>query len=486
MDEAQSRATLTFWRNAAIISAPTTEPAKAIKTRDMEEVEDLADDAPPTHSDDTTHLGQTEKFQQIGPDASRCVLSAFVSKNPFAARKACIFLDAHVNVADFAKAVLALDGPYYYIGFCENAQHLEWVQHRFTAYATQKVSSGNLHIPDFTVPPEKLPDDLLQPEPPKPDLNALVWSDYKVDALGTECLKLPDMYLTRYHDHPLFGEQFRTWYNDAVRDHSLDAKADSGSSADNASPTKRARVEVKKETTNAKEELVQFVPNADLPTTLIHNVDLAKKGTSVKLRIAAGPIIHISNEGPEKADFQPGQLIAGFFKGKWSTVGKKKSGTGEPKGEEAIPDASVQFRLVDGSDVVLYNGKLSTVAALISERLKTSPEEAAVRYHTMLDAPCPENPNFFSLRTDHTVVYALQELPAKLSDEKKSIPQAHVASTLPTKCWESSPYTGIIWTAKFMAKGLSPCRPSVLVTRAFSLEPGQALCVYDERACPAP
>ena len=298
--------------------------------------------------------------------------------------------------------------------------------------------------------------------------------------------KLPGVYLTRYHDHPLFGEQFRTWYNDAVRDHSLDAKADSGSSADNASPTKRARVEVKKETTNAKEELVQFVPNADLPTTLIHNVDLAKKGSSVKLRIAAGPIIHISNEGPEKADFQPGQLIAGFFKGKWSTVGKKVSGTGEPKGEEAIPDASIQFRLVDGSDVVLYNGKLSTVAALISERLKTSPEEAAVRYHTMLDAPCPENPNFFSLRTDHTVVYALQELPAKLSDEKKSIPQAHVASTLPTKCWESSPYTGIIWTAKFMAKGLSPCRPSVLVTRAFSLEPGQALCVYDERACPAP
>ena len=64
MDEAQSRATLTFWRNAAIISAPTTEPAKAIKTRDMEEVEDLADDAPPTHSDDTTHIGQTEKYQQ--------------------------------------------------------------------------------------------------------------------------------------------------------------------------------------------------------------------------------------------------------------------------------------------------------------------------------------------------------------------------------------------------------------------------------------
>ena len=49
MDEGQSRATLAFWRNAAIISAPTTEPAKAIKTRDMEEVEDLADDAPPTH-----------------------------------------------------------------------------------------------------------------------------------------------------------------------------------------------------------------------------------------------------------------------------------------------------------------------------------------------------------------------------------------------------------------------------------------------------
>ena len=385
-------------------------------------------------------------------------------------------------MADFAKAVLTLDGPYYYAGFCEDAQHLEWVQHRFTAYATQKVSSGNLHIPDFTVPPEKLPDDLLQPEPPKPDLNALVWSDYKVDALGTECLKLPDVYLTRYHDHPLFGEQFRTWYNDAVRDHSLDAKADSGSSADNASPTKRARVEVKKETTNAKDELVQFVPNADLPTTLIHNVDLAKKGSSVKLRIAAGPIIHISNEGPEKADFQPGQLIAGFFKGKWSTV-KQKSGE-KTSGEETIPDASIQFRLVDGSDVVLYNGKLSTVAALISERLKTSPEEAAVRYHTMLDAPCPENPNFFSLRTDHTVVYTLQELPAKISDEKKSIQQAHVASTLPTKCWESSPYTGIIWSAKFMAKGLSPVRPSVLVTRAFSLPSGQALCVYNALESP--
>ena len=91
MDEAQSRATLTFWRNAAIISAPTTEPAKAIKTRDMEEVEDLADDAPPTSSDDTTHLCQSEKYQQIGPDASRCLLSAFVSNNPFPARKLASF-----------------------------------------------------------------------------------------------------------------------------------------------------------------------------------------------------------------------------------------------------------------------------------------------------------------------------------------------------------------------------------------------------------
>ena len=132
----------------------------------------------------------------------------------------------------------------------------------------------------------------------------------------------------------------------------------------------------------------------------------------------------------------------------------------------------------------MYNGKLSTVAALISEKLKTSPEEALVRYHTILDAPCPENPNFFSLRTDHVVVYTLQELPTKISDEKKSIQQAHVASTLPTKCWESSPYTGIIWSTKFMAKGLSPVRPSVLVTRAFSLPSGQALCVYNALESP--
>ena len=62
MDEAQSRATLAFWRSAAVISAPTTEPAKAIRSRDMEVIEDLADDAPPITSDEATHVGQTEKI----------------------------------------------------------------------------------------------------------------------------------------------------------------------------------------------------------------------------------------------------------------------------------------------------------------------------------------------------------------------------------------------------------------------------------------
>ena len=62
MDEAQSRATLAFWRDAAIISGPTTDAAKAIETRDMEAIEDLADDTPPITSDEATHVGQTEKI----------------------------------------------------------------------------------------------------------------------------------------------------------------------------------------------------------------------------------------------------------------------------------------------------------------------------------------------------------------------------------------------------------------------------------------
>ena len=135
-------------------------------------------------------------------------------------------------------------------------------------------------LSDFTLPPDDLPPNLITPLPPKPELNVLVWSDFKVEALGgAEILQLPEQYLRRYHDHPVLGAQFSEWYADATKKHFLNASQEAAEIKQLEEPmAKRAKTEVDDAMQSIKtESAMTVVPNAMLPSPLIHKIIMPKK-----------------------------------------------------------------------------------------------------------------------------------------------------------------------------------------------------------------
>ena len=190
----------------------------------------------------------------------------------------------------------------------------------------------------------------------------------------------------------------------------------------------------------------------------------------MKLCIAGGHAIYLSNESTDlPVTFVPGQLIAGFYTGKWSNQ----------KATDEIPDNAILFALKDSNDLVVHGGKLVTLSEVLGNKAKTAPDDAEVRYHSKRDSPLPGDAAHFVLEVQHKVIYVLTDTPQKSDDEGvKSLPHSHIASALPHQCWRAPPWSDIIWSTKWSAKGLSPVRPSVLVTREFTVPPGNAVCLH--------
>jgi hypothetical protein len=273
------------------------------------------------------------------------------------------------------------------------------------------------------VPPEELPLDQIKAAPDKPELNVLLWGKQKVKSLHCEALNLPPKYLTRYHDHPMFGSRFQKWFADAQATQYLNAKpvANAGGRGDGGEPAvKKPKTDnvdnLKTDQPQAAIKCIE-IPNADLPSPLLHRVVLTTvKVGLAKIVTASGHVIYTSNESDKPISMCVGELYAGFYKGKWT----------QHKGaDEDIPTNAVQFFLEDATNLVHTNGQLITVGALIDRKRNALAADTTVKYHTKVDSPQPGDPGHFLLKQEHKVLFTLADVPTTTTDDdEKGVPQA--------------------------------------------------------------
>ncbi len=201
---------------------------------------------------------------------------------------------------------------------------------------------------------------------------------------------------------------------------------------------------------------------------------LATPGLSIA--IAAGSRLWLMNRGENTASLEKWTFLAGFFKGKWW---QRKSG--QPAAEDL--GRNVPFVLCGAHDVVQLGGTCSTIGLLINQRRATSPADAKVCYHELLDQPEPGNPGHFTLHMKHELLFKAEDLPVKVKKEEEdgTVPQAttvlqcHLASALPWSAWNTDLST-VVWVLKWTrAKGLQPVRPVVVTTGRIDIPAGQAV-----------
>eukprot|EP00969_Alexandrium_andersonii_P279481 12353736-Alexandrium_andersonii.AAC.1 len=88
------------------------------------------------------------------------------------------------------------------------------------------LKNDTLKLQGFEPPPASLPASMAMGDPPKPGLNFLTWmgDKHQIGPVAVEVLGLPEKYLKLYHDHPVFGPEFREWHKKATEQQYLDYK----------------------------------------------------------------------------------------------------------------------------------------------------------------------------------------------------------------------------------------------------------------------
>lgn len=437
-------------------------------------IEDLSADALPDTTDETVHPSQTAKYQQIGCDAYKKLIRSFtngLSVN----RKTLTFVDLHAHVGDGCRALMLGDPIRFYVGYCMDEMSMEWLQMSLMQYGVSLLKDGTMTVPGYTTPGKDLPADQVEPLPPKPVLNVLTWSGYDAAGLELECLKLPEKFMQQYHDHPVFKDKFQEWLKHAVDNCYLNAsKADPHEAKPSPSkrpfvengparPLKQAKTE---EDTKIKTEELTIVPVSQVPGPLLHSVAMSSiRNADLKLVVAAGHAIFISNEKEDTVKLAVGMNVAGYYRGKWA---RQKDDKPDETAEHIL------FQINDADDIVLMGGKMSRIGDLLLAKMKTSPQEACVKYHKTKASPRPGDPAHIEFEQVHKVLYMVQPVPTKADGDSRVVVQGHVAGVVPHRTWDTS-CTGLIWAVKWGPVGIVPVRPHVMVTAPFEVPAGKAV-----------
>ena len=191
---------------------------------------------------------------------------------------------------------------------------------------------------------------------------------------------MPEKFLKLYHDHPVFGPEFRVWHTSVTELQYLGYKPTPGAASGSSRPMPTYRtgsgssVQVA-EPPLKKLKVVEAIPAADVPSPLVHDIPLPK--SKVRLSVATGYSKYLVNPTSEPITLSPGTSVAEFYKGKWANK------------EVAEGKAVVPFVLHSSGDYVKCGGVYSKIGDLLEAKTKNNLEQATLRYHSKTDAPVP-------------------------------------------------------------------------------------------------
>jgi hypothetical protein len=149
-----------------------------------------------------------------------------------------------------------------------------------------------------------------------------------------------------------------------------------------------------------------------------------------------------------------GSILVGYNKGKWQT-----NCSGDAK--------AIRYTLQNSSDDVIYNGHMTTLGTLVSQkRLTAEADLARCCYHEIVDDPKDEDASAFYLRSTQEIFYVVTDVPVKKEAKLQPLHaiQAHAGSLIPSEQWDTD-FTKLHWIVKWQSKkGLQPVRPQITWT----------------------
>ena len=181
--------------------------------------------------------------------------------------------------------------------------------------------------------------------------------------------------------------------------------------------------------------------------------------------LTPGHRVWLRNDTDAEKTLSAHSQLAGYFKGQF------KQSPDEPSEQDLL------FDLSDAHSEVVFGNKVLTLKELMEEKRKVSPLTAVVCYHDLVDAPTAEDSKFFRLTKKYNIAFAPEATPPPKEeaseDEKKTLPWSSLAGMLSPQHWRTQ-FTTILWQVKWVAKGLQPIRPVVVLKQAVTVPPGTA------------
>lgn len=203
------------WRNCPLMTVGRTEPAKQVPNKQLIMVEDLSEESLPSADSERVQGGR--RFEQLGEDAAMKLLQATIDTVDFGERTMLVLVDVSPGVGNMMTAFVKLKGnrPMYYFAACESDVHQAWLHETTLSIMQEDFVAGRLTIPGITPAAVTPPDGVIESQPPRPDLQLLVWMADVPNIPGCpQGVKFPVELLNKWNKHPRFAEPFQTFYDE--------------------------------------------------------------------------------------------------------------------------------------------------------------------------------------------------------------------------------------------------------------------------------
>lgn len=441
-----------MWFHCALRKNFRTQEVPQLAPRGMKEIEDLSADALPVSCDARDgHIHGAAKYCQIGVPAWEAVLDGLLGGVDLSKTPAALLIDAYPRVGDLIEAFIRKRRGFatnlFMVAICEDATEEAWLVQALTDSIADNYDDGSM-VPVSGAVDKELKEDALEPLPRVPEMHMLV-----IGGEHKNQLMLPAALCKKWQFHETFGKEFTAWLDNftekytvidpSVPEPTRDDKNKRG--VDDQAPTpdnkKRARVSAD-----------NIVDPTSISEALLLDTKMVGKEAPM-LQIRANHTIYILNKSAQEWASSMG-FVASFGKGSFKLL----------KDLQDVPNGGIEFKVASSSDLVVLNGVVTELGAVIAEARVKKPD-AQVSYHSL--AIDDADPKKFTLKPSHRVAFIPK------AEDDSPVNANNIGKKEAVEIWGSGSLV-VLWAVRWAQKGLMPIKPVIHISGEMVIPPGRA------------
>ena len=164
--------------------------------------------------------------------------------------------------------------------------------------------------------------------------------------------------------------------------------------------------------------------------------------------------IYLLNNSESSISLRKGHIVAQYFKGKWQSGYSSADEDGN----------TIPFVLSTSDDLVVVGTETLCLKDVVEEKRTEDPLKAKVAYHDMVDNASTG----FTLTVKHR--HAWKSEASERPGNVEAVLTKACAGWVPHGAWTTRS-TAMTWIVKWVAKGLQPVRPLVILKHAIRFDP---------------